>query len=85
MNNAASQTQIKSDGGPTAYYDIPPGVTTLNDLIEAREMSFAVGNIFKACYRLGQKDGCDTLYDIRKIIYFARRLEAAEMKRRAAC
>lgn len=69
-------TKIKSDGGSTSYYDLPEGATTLNDLIEYKEMSFALGNIFKAAYRLGSKDGADELYDINKILYFAERLKA---------
>src|SRR5690554_1266429 len=73
--------RIKSDGGSTSYYDLPEGATTLNDLIEHKEMSFALGNIFKAAYRLGEKDGADELYDINKILYFAERLKAkAERK-----
>jgi len=33
-------------------------------------MSFAVGNIFKAAYRMGQKG---EVYDLNKIIWFAKR------------
>lgn len=62
-----------SDGGSTSYYELPPGATELNDLIEHKNMSFAVGNIFKAAYRLGQKEGAEEEYDLRKIIYFANR------------
>lgn len=69
-------TTVKSTGGPTIYYDFPEGATTLMDLIEHREMSFALGNIFKACYRLGRKSGSDALYDIRKMEYFIQRLKA---------
>lgn len=71
----------KSDGGSTDYYKIPPGAVELNDLIEHKEMSFALGNIFKACYRLGEKEGNDTLYDINKIIYFAERLKMQYLKK----
>jgi len=68
-----------SDGGSTLYYELPPGATELNDLIEHKNMSFAVGNIFKAAYRLGQKEGAEEEYDLRKIIYFAeRRLKQLE-------
>lgn len=65
---------VVSDGGSSSYYDLPEGASELNDLIEAKGMSFARGNIFKACYRLGEKAGTDALYDINKIIYFAERL-----------
>lgn len=61
-------------GGSTpSQYGIPEGATDLQDLIESRDMSFAVGNIFKACYRLGTKN--DDLYEINKIIWFANRLK----------
>lgn len=66
---------IKSDGGSTDYYQLPPDATELQDLIEAKNMNFAVGNIFKACFRLGEKEGNDPLYDIRKIKWFAIREE----------
>ncbi len=66
-------TPEKSDGSFTGYYKIPEGATDLIDLIEHKNMSFGVGNIFKACYRLGEKDGTDATYDLRKIIFFAQR------------
>lgn len=65
--------QTKSDGGSTDYYDIPQDAIDISDLIEHRRMSFGVGNIFKACYRLGRKSGIDDAYDLRKIIHFATR------------
>ncbi|MER8582688.1 hypothetical protein [Mesorhizobium sp. M0199] len=64
---------MKSDGGSSSYYLIPETATELMDLIEHKRMSFAVGNIFKACYRLGSKSGTSKAYDLRKIIYFAER------------
>lgn len=65
-------------GGSTpAQYGIPRGAKEIQDLIEFRDMNFAIGNIFKACYRMGYKDGVDQAYDLRKIIYFAQR----ELKR----
>ena len=61
-------------GGSTpSQYAIPEEAKELQDLIEYRNMNFAVGNIFKACYRLGIKEGVDEAYDLRKIIYFAQR------------
>ena len=66
-------------GGSTpSQYALPPGAQELQDLIEYREMNFAMGNIFKACYR--KKDVGDPLYDIRKIIWFAKREESRLMK-----
>lgn len=72
---------IKSDGGSTSYYELPEGAKELNDLIEHKKMSFALGNIFKACYRLGEKDSADTLYDLNKIVFFANRMIEQEKKR----
>lgn len=68
-----SRDKHTSDGGSTTYYDIPEGAMDLQDLIEWKNMNFSIGNIFKACYRLGQKSGQDDLYDINKIIFFAQR------------
>lgn len=63
----------KSDGGSTDYYDIPTDINDLQGLIEYKNMNFAIGNIFKACYRMGRKEGNDDAYDLRKIIFFAER------------
>jgi hypothetical protein len=68
--------KTKSDGKATAYYDFPDGANTLNDLIEHKSMSFAQGNIFKAAYRLNNKEGVDDTYDLNKIIYYAERMLA---------
>lgn len=65
---------VKSDGGSSSYYGLPVDATELNDLIEAKGMSFARANIFKACFRMGEKAGTDIIYDINKIIYFAERM-----------
>lgn len=63
----------QGDGGSSVnQYGIPAGATDLQDLIEHRDMSFAVGNIFKACYRLGIKN--DTMYELNKIKWFVQRL-----------
>lgn len=71
---------IKSDGGSTSYYELPAGASELNDLIEHKSMSFALGNIFKACYRFGEKDAASRMYDLNKIIFFAERLKALEQR-----
>jgi hypothetical protein len=67
--------KITSDGKATVYYDFPEGATTLNDIIEFKDMNFARGNIFKAVYRLGEKEGIDDIYDLNKIIYYAKRMK----------
>jgi hypothetical protein len=64
---------MSNTGWSSSYYELPPGATELQDLIEHREMNFAVGNIFKACYRLGMKPGADAVYDLEKVIWFAQR------------
>ena len=73
-----------SDGGSTDYYKLPSDATDLQDLIEFREMNFSIGNIFKACYRLGLKKGNKRAYELRKIIFFANRELARVMKEEGA-
>jgi len=60
-------------GSNPKQYALPAGAQELQDLIEYREMNFAVGNIFKAAYRLGHCDHGDELRDLRKIMWFADR------------
>ena len=67
------QDEYKSTGWSSEYYELPEGATELQDLIEHREMNFAIGNIFKAAYRLGNKNGSSKEYDLNKIIWFAQR------------
>ncbi len=80
----AAAAPVTSDGGSTSYYELPPHATELNDLIEHKGMSFALGNIFKACYRFGEKDAASRMYDLNKIIYFAQRLKALETRRKSS-
>jgi len=71
LNNSA---QTCEPGGSTPdQYGLPEGASELQDLIEYREMNFALGNIFKACYRLGQCSHSDARRDLNKIIWFAER------------
>lgn len=72
-------TESANKGGTTDYYDIPKGAVTLNDLIDHKEMSWNVANIFKACYRLDEKPGVDKEYDLNKIVYYANR-ELAKLR-----
>ena len=62
MAQEKQKQYIKSDGGSTKYYDIPEGAKDLQDLIEHKNMSFGLANIFKACYRFGEKEGNDLEY-----------------------
>lgn len=78
-----SASVITSDGSSTDYYKLPADGDDLLDLIEHKRMSFGVGNIFKACYRLGEKSGTDAAYDLRKMIFFATR-ELARIEKATA-
>lgn len=68
------------DGGPQQYYDFDQGWKTLNDIIEWLsynkwgDNSWQLGNIFKATFRWGDKEGTSKEYDARKIIYYGFRL-----------
>lgn len=66
--------ETTSDGGSSSYYRIPEGATDLQDLIEAKEMSFARANLFKAIYRMGEKQGVDIDYDLNKLEWFLGRM-----------
>lgn len=71
---------VASDGGSSAYYKLPPQATDLMDLIEAEEMSFARGNMFKALFRLGKKAGTDVEYDLNKLQWFLDRMREMHTK-----
>lgn len=73
MASEDSTKGVKSDGWSTSYYELPEGAKELQDLIEHKNMNFAVANIFKAAYRLGDKEGTSPEYDLNKIIFFAER------------
>jgi hypothetical protein len=70
VDEVPSEGPITSDGGSTDYYRIPEHATELRHLISARGMSKSRGDIFKACYRLGEKAGVDVLYDLKKMKFF---------------
>ena len=74
---ADPKTFKRREGWASDYYELPPNAKELGDLIEYKDMNFNVGNIFKAAYRLGDKEGVTEEYDLNKIIYFAER----ELKR----
>lgn len=54
---------------------IPPHVTELRHLISYFSMSKSRGDVYKACYRLGTKEGVDEQYDLNKIIFFIQDLK----------
>lgn len=71
---ASDRKKIASDGKSSEYYFFPDHAKELRHLISAKNMSFARGNIFKACYRLGEKDGVDLMYDLNKMKFFIEEL-----------
>ena len=64
------RTKVASEGGSTSYYTLPSHVTELRHLISHKGMSKSRGDIFKACYRLGEKEGVDVGYDLNKMKFF---------------
>jgi len=68
-------------GSCPSQYGIPKGATDLQDLIEYREMNFALGNIFKACYRMGTCQHSDRLRELNKILWFVKREIDLESKK----
>lgn len=69
-----------SDGGPSSYYDFPPGWLTWNDLLEWKALhqwgAYAIHlkDVGKAFFRFGTKAGTTQSYDARKIVYSGLRL-----------
>ena len=70
---------MTNNGGDTDYYQINSSWTSFQDVIEAREMNYAQGNIFKvACtFNIGRHEGTNYERELNKIIWFANR----ELKR----
>lgn len=64
------RTKTASDGGSSEYFKLPKHATELRHLISYRSMSKSRGDIFKACYRLGEKEGVDIAYDLNKMKFF---------------
>ena len=60
-------------GSSPSQYGLPDNAKEIQDLIEYRDMNFALGNIFKACYRSGHCKHSDAVRDLNKIIWFANR------------
>ena len=56
-------------------YELPKHVSELRHVISWFSMSKSRGDIFKACFRLGEKDGVDEQYDLNKIIFFIQDLK----------
>lgn len=78
--NRKLKTKVDEPGWESSYYVLPPNAKEMQDLIEHRGMNFAMGNIFKACYRYGHKANTSREYDLNKIIWYAKR-ELARVER----
>ena len=74
--------KITSDGSTASYYELPRGAKELQDLISHRNMNSQIGEIFRACYRMGRAAHSDELRDAKKILFYAKaegaRLEALQ-------
>ena len=72
--------KVTSDGSTASYYELPRGAKELQDLISHRNMNAQIGEIFRACYRMGRAAHSDELRDAKKILFYAKaevaRLEA---------
>jgi len=73
-------SELKLEGGPSDYYDLPKGITTWNDLLEQKAVnqwgafSLHLKDVGKAFFRFGNKEGTSKAYDARKIIYSGLRI-----------
>lgn len=80
------ENNSKNKGGSTSYYDIPKGAKTLNDLIEYKNMSPNLHEIFKATYAIDERakrniEGQDRLRELNKIKYYCEREIAIELRK----
>ena len=67
----------RSDGSTASYYELPAGAKELQDLISHKNMNAQIGEIFRACYRMGEASHSDELRDVKKIKFYI----DAEIKR----
>jgi hypothetical protein len=65
--------QSENNGGVTDYYKLDPEWECVQDIIEDKNMSWNIANVFKSCFRLGGNHHSTKLRDLNKIIYFAER------------
>ena len=81
INETKPPDSSVDNGGSTSYYDLPKNAKNIQDIIEAKDISWNMANILKACYRIGSQDHSSTERDLNKIIYFANRQLNIEKKR----
>lgn len=73
--------KVKSEGGPSKYYNFPfESWVTTNDMAEYLaeykwgKYAIHLKDIFKGLCRWGEKEGTDTIYDAKKIVYYGLRV-----------
>lgn len=66
-----------SDGSTASYYELPDGAAELQDLISYKNMNAQIGEVFRACYRMGEASHSNELRDAKKIKFYI----DAEIKR----
>jgi hypothetical protein len=71
------QSAGTSDGSTASYYELPDGAAELQDLISHKNMNSQIGEIFRACYRMGEASHSNELRDAKKIKFYI----DAEIKR----
>lgn len=63
--------QTCSDGMTADYYELPKGVSELEELILQRNMNHQIGTIFSSCYRYGLVDHSSQLREAKKIMFYS--------------
>lgn len=78
---ALETKKVPSTGGPSSYYDMPyKDWVTTNDQMEYLaqhkwgKYAIHLKDIFKGLCRWGEKEGTDTIYDAKKIVYYGLRV-----------
>jgi hypothetical protein len=61
-----------SDGSTASYYELPKFAKELQHLISHKNMNAQIGEIFRACYRMGEASHSDELRDAKKILFYAK-------------
>lgn len=74
----------KNNGGKTDYYKIKKKWKTAQDIVEAKKMNYAQGNVLKVAitFNTGRHSGTDYERDLNKAIYFLNRELKKEIKRK---
>lgn len=69
VEDTADSNDGSNDG--TSHYNLPDDATELKHLIWYKDMNAQVGEIFRACWRLGAASHSDKRRDLNKIIAYA--------------